>query len=531
MRDFATLLDRLAFAPQRSAKLRLLQSHFSTTADPDRGWALAALTDGLSFPHVKPGLLRQLIARRADPLLFALSYDFVGDLAETVALMWPAPAPTGGDGAPASLAHVVETLMGTERTAVPALIEGWLDAMPPGDRYALLKLITGALRVGVSARLAKTALAGMGDVPVDRIEELWHGLEPPYAPLFAWLEGKAPPPAAGDGLGFRPLMLATPLSEAELPRLDASDFLAEWKWDGIRVQLSADGRGGAAIYSRTGDDISPAFPDIARHLTFDAVLDGELLVARDGVIQPFNALQQRLNRKLPAKTVLSRFPAWVRLYDILFENGSDLRPLPLAQRRARLECWFARSRPPAMDISALLPFRDWEELTALRAGARAEGIEGVMLKRRDSPYLAGRPKGPWFKWKRDPLSADCVLMYAQRGHGKRSSFYSDYTFGCWRDESGTAELVPVGKAYFGFTDDELVQLDRWVRSHTVERFGPVRAVEPGLVLEIAFDALQPSARHKSGIAMRFPRVARIRWDKPAHEADRLATLQSLLSCG
>src|SRR5690606_13230443 len=401
---------------------------------------------------------------------------------------------------------------------VPALLVRWLDALEPTERWALLKLITGGLRVGVSARLAKTALAGLGSHDVAEIEELWHGLEPPYANLFAWLEGRGEKPELGETAVFRPLMLATPLEDHEVAALPFEDYLAEWKWDGIRVQLVSRG-GEKRLFSRTGDDIGGAFPDVLAAADFEATLDGELLVVRDeALVAPFNDLQQRLNRKAVTPKLLEQHPAWIRLYDILFEGGEDLRELPLVPRRARLEAFYERERPARMDLSPLVPFGSLEELQAMREAARENGIEGLMLKRKDSPYLAGRPKGPWYKWKRDPLTLDCVLMYAQRGHGKRSSFYSDYTFGAWTEEE---ELVPVGKAYFGCTDEELKRLDKWVRAHTTERFGPVRAVEPGLVLEVAFDAVQRSTRHKSGLAMRFPRVSRIRWDKPAEEADRV----------
>jgi len=530
VRAFADLLESLAFAPQRNAKLRLMGRYFAEEPDPHRGYGLAALTGGLSFTEAKPALIRTLVEARVDPVLFAMSYDYVGDLAETAALIWPAadvapPAP--------AMAEVVETLTAASRSEVPALVARWLDALDASGRFALLKLITGGLRVGVSARLAKTAIAVYGKVPLDEVEELWHGLRPPYTELFAWVEGRAARPDVGAQIGFRPLMLANPLDEAELPRLDASTYACEWKWDGIRVQLAAAG-GEARLFSRTGDDIAASFPDVLAGVDFSATLDGELLVARDGVVAPFNDLQQRLGRKLVSKAMLSRYPAHVRLYDILFDGAEDLRALPFAERRMRLERWFEETRPPRMDLSPLVEFNDWSELAEIRASARASGIEGLMLKRRDSLYVAGRPKGPWFKWKRDPLTADCVLMYAQRGHGKRSSFYSDYTFGCWRDggagstADGGAELVPVGKAYSGFTDAELVQLDRWIRRNTVDRYGPVRVVTPALVLEIAFDALQVSGRHKSGVAMRFPRVHRIRWDKPAAEADRLETLEAML---
>ncbi|HEY4471170.1 MAG TPA: cisplatin damage response ATP-dependent DNA ligase, partial [Stellaceae bacterium] len=385
------------------------------------------------------------------------------------------------------------------------------------------KLVTGALRIGVSARLAKTALAEWSGMELDAIEEIWHGLAPPYSELFAWLEGRAPPPDIAELPTFCPLMLAQPLEEGDIGTLDPKDYLAEWKWDGIRVQLVSRG-GQRRLYSRSGDDIGAAFPDIVAAMPDDVTLDGELLVMRDGEVAPFNQLQQRLNRKSPDQKMLRDYPAGVRLYDILRENGEDLRPLPFVDRRRRLEAWYGMPRPH-LDLSPMIPFADWEALKALRARARERGIEGIMLKRADSPYLSGRPKGPWFKWKRGALTIDTVLMYAQRGNGKRSSFYSDYTFGAWAGD----KLVPVGKAYSGFTDEELRRLDKWVRDNTVNRYGPVREVAPGLVLEIAFDSVHRSNRHKSGVAMRFPRVHRIRWDKPYREADTLTTLEKMMT--
>jgi DNA ligase-1 len=327
-------------------------------------------------------------------------------------------------------------------------------------------------------------------------------------------------------------MLAHPLEDAEVEALDAPSFAAEWKWDGIRVQLVGDGDG-RRIYSRTGDELSAAFPEIVEAFDRHAVLDGELLVGSDGAVAPFNDLQQRLNRKTPTRALVEKHPAFVRLYDILFDGTEDLRALAFAERRRRLDAWYGReiagtSRASRFDLSPSLAFADRDALARLRAQSQERGAEGLMLKRLDAPYVAGRPKGLWFKWKRDPHRVDAVLMYAQRGHGKRSSFYSDFTFGCWR---GDDELVPVGKAYFGFTDEELARLDRWVRAHVVDRFGPVLVVERQLVCELAFDGVQRSTRHKSGIALRFPRIARIRWDKPAAEADRVETLAKLVGDG
>ena len=522
MNRFAALLDALLFTPSRTGKLRLMQEYFASQPDPERGWALAALTGELVFDAAKPAQVRALAAARVDPELLGWSYDFVGDLAETVSLIWPASA-DGGGHVP-SLAEIVEELKGAGRSEVGRLLEPWLDALDATGRWALLKLVTGSLRIGVSARLAKTALAGWGGIEVDRIEEIWHGLVPPYQPLFDWLEGRQAPPQTGDLPTFCPLMLAQPLENFDIDGLDPREYLAEWKWDGIRVQLVARGAE-QRLYSRSGDEIGTAFPDVVEAMPGEITLDGELLVLRGGETGSFNDLQQRLNRKAPNERLLRDYPAAVRLYDILREGPEDLRGFPFAERRRRLESWYAREPRPVLDLSPLVPFTSWEELRELRDGARERGIEGLMLKRADSLYVAGRPKGPWFKWKRGALTLDTVLMYAQRGHGKRSSFYSDYTFGAWRGD----ELVPVGKAYSGFTDDELRRLDRWVRNNTVQRWGPVREVTPEIVLEVAFDSVHHSTRHKSGLAMRFPRIHRIRWDKPFREADTLALLEKLLT--
>jgi DNA ligase-1 len=551
MKTFAELLDRLTYTPSRNAKLRLMQDYFRVTPDPDRGWALTALTDGLPFSFPLRRTLADMMARKMDPDLFRMSRDYVGDTAETIALVWdeaaphPSPLPAmpeaclrhdGERGQVASgeresprLSDIVAELALIGRNDLGPRLESWLDALDATGRWALLKLLTGAMRVGISARLAKTAVADMAGFKVDDVEEVWHGLAPPYEPLFAWLEGRAPKPDVSNAPVFRPLMLSHALEDKDWAALDLAEFSAEWKWDGIRVQIVATG-GDARLYSRTGDDIGQSFPDVIGGMHFNAVLDGELLVVRNGEVAPFNDLQQRLNRKGVTRKQLEQFPAHVRLYDALIIEGEDLRALPFMDRRARLEAWFARMHPPHTDLSPLIDVAQKDELQRLWSETRATSIEGIMLKRRASRYIAGRPKGEWYKWKRAPLTLDCVLMYAQRGSGKRSSYYSDYTFGAWRTdpENGQQELVPVGKAYFGFTDEELLQIDRWVRNHTTESFGPVRAVTPELVFEVAFDAVQKSTRHKSGVAMRFPRIHRIRWDKPAAEADRLETLAAMI---
>jgi DNA ligase-1 len=598
MNRFAELLDRLTYEPARNAKLRLMTDYFRSTPDPERGWALAALTGALNFPHAKSGLIRSLIAERADPVLFELSYDYVGDLSETVALMWPLPRdpsspargggdePTGparsgrpddklrepegaraigaalasplhhashrpppplrggGEKAELSLTAVVETLSTLGKAELPARLARWLDALDETGRWALIKLVTGGLRIGVSARLAKAAVAALGATDAQDIELLWPGLAPPYTALFAWLEGRAEKPASSDPVPFRPPMLAHALDEPDLAALDPAEFMAEWKWDGIRVQAVAasnqDGSTIGRLYSRTGENISKSFPDLVDALRLPGAIDGELLIMRDHRVQSFNVLQQRLNRKTVTGKLMAEFPAHLRAYDLLADGDEDLRELAFAGRRARLEQFIARLNEPRIDLSPLVSFATWDDLIAARknpavagAGVDADAVEGIMLKRRDALYVPGRPKGPWWKWKRDPFIVDAVLMYAQRGHGKRSSFYSDYTFGVWTHGDQGDELVPVGKAYFGFTDEELLQIDRFVRRHTIDRYGPVREVvhqpDEGLVLEVAFEGLQRSTRHKSGLAMRFPRISRLRWDKPPREADRIERLETILA--
>ncbi|MBN8992345.1 MAG: cisplatin damage response ATP-dependent DNA ligase [Rhizobiales bacterium] len=611
MNRFAELLDRLAYEPGRNNKLRLITAYFRDTPDPDRGYALAALTGALSFKHAKPGLIRDLITDRTDPVLFGLSYDYVGDLSETVALMWPKgavhrdepllghpsprPSPARGEGAernagqssrteskaaattlavpsplagegqgegyhtggadddprrsghnnppPPTLTEVVTTLRTLGKTELPKQLARWLDELDETGRWALLKLVTGAMRIGVSARLAKTAAAHLGDKDAHDIELMWPGLSPPYLDLFAWLEGRSEKPVNRDPTPFRPVMLAHAIEEADFAGLDAADFIAEWKWDGIRVQAVAgrDERGHiqARLYSRTGEDITKSFPDLVPSLHLPGAIDGELLVLREGRVQTFNVLQQRLNRKVVSPKLIKEYPIHLRAYDLLGDDENDLRELPFIERRARLEAFVKKLDDVRIDLSPTVAFDSWEQLAGARAnpaqagaGADADAVEGVMLKRRDAAYLPGRPKGQWWKWKRDPHLIDAVLMYAQRGHGKRSSYYSDYTFGVWTSGEGGEELVPVGKAYFGFTDEELLQIDRFVRRNTTEKFGPVRHVvhEPdqGLVLEVAFEGLARSPRHKSGVAMRFPRISRLRWDKPPREADRLETLERML---
>lgn len=522
MKAFAALLESILLTPSRNQKIALMVQYFKETPDPDRGYALAILTNELSFNQVKPAFLKKIVLEKIDPVLFDMSYDYVGDLAETIALLWPE---VNNDELPA-LNHIVHEMETLKPAEIQKKVMSYLSSGTATERWALIKMVTGNLRVGVSARLAKTALAEFGGKDIDSIEHIWHGLSPPYRSMFEWLDGRAEAPVIENFQTFHPMMLSNPIDEdKDFEKLNPDDFQAEWKWDGIRVQLVIDGNS-KKLFSRTGDDISKSFPELVESLSGQGVLDGELLVGKDFDAASFNSLQQRLNRKNVDMKMIQEYPAFIRVYDILFDNHEDIRLLSLTDRRQRLQQWIAINNNSKIDISPVLVFRTWDDLGKLRIeGAETHGHEGIMIKRRDSLYVAGRPKGEWYKWKRNPCLIDAVLMYAQRGHGKRSSFYSDYTFGVW--DNGA--IVPVGKAYFGFTDEELKQIDKWVRNHTTERYGPVREVSRELVFEVAFDSVHESTRHKSGVAMRFPRINRIRWDKPANEADTLENLQKLLT--
>lgn len=535
MEGFADLLERLVLTPSRNGKITLIRDYVATTPDPDRGYAIAAISGTLDIAAVKPALLRELVAARMDSVLFGYSYDYVGDLAETIALVWEPSAERVWTPNDLRLSAVIERLNTLSRSDRAAVVTGYLDALSASARFAFLKLVTGGMRIGVSARLTKQALADFGGKDVTEIEELWHGIAPPYESLFAWLSGTGDKPQPMTQLVFRPVMLASPVESNDLDGLDPADFAAEWKWDGIRVQAVRQG-GEARLFSRSGDDISNAFPEIIDSFTFEGVMDGELLVGTTsrmgGRLGTFSDLQQRLNRKTVSAATLKDYPVILRGYDLLVGGETDMKPLAFAERRQRLGDAVETLPESRFDLSPFVDFSSWDELAAHRASPPDPVIEGVMIKRLSSAYVPGRVKGNWFKWKRDPYTVDAVLMYAQRGHGKRSSYYSDFTFGVLTDEPGEFRLLPVGKAYFGFTDEELKELDRYVRNNTVERFGPVRSVraEPdhGFVLEVAFEGLQRSTRHKSGIAMRFPRISRLRRDKRPFEADRIATLNAML---
>ncbi len=524
MQEFAALLDALYFTSATKAKSRIFQDYLRQAPDPDRGWAIAAIAGELKFDLFKRPLIKKVVTERVDPVLYDLCYDYVGETSETVAHLWPETIDT--EQPLPSLSHVVAQFQAANAAETEALLIDLLSRMTASQRWALLKLGTRGLRIGISSRQMKNILADYGEIDVAEIEAIWHGLEPPYSPLLAWLEGRADKPDISGKITFRPLMLSHPLDAADLAKITAETFQAEYKYDGIRVQLVSMPHG-KALFSRTGDDISDSFPDLLAETAFEGVFDGELLVRNGDKIGSFNQLQQRLNKKKPSKKLQSQYPAVMMLYDVLVADGQDCTAAPLFQRRQVLEQKVARINNSRFYLSPTLDFGNDRDLAQLRNQAQTEHaseVEGIMLKRLDSVYMAGRPSGQWYKWKRDPKTIDAILMYAQRGHGKRSSFYSDFTFGLWQQE----QILPVGKAYSGFTDEELKKLDRWVRNNTIAKYGPVREVAKSLVVEIAFDDVHHSKRHKSGVALRFPRFKHIRWDKPVDEADLLYNLERMI---
>lgn len=574
MEAFSHLLEQLYFTSGNKAKAQLIADYIANTPDPDRGWAIAAMAGTLRFDFFKRNTVKKLITEHSDPALFAMSYDYVGEVSETVAHLWPYSKPT--DSLP-SLTEVVETFASVSKQKVSDTLANYLTVMTPAQRWALLKLGTRGLRIGVSARSIKQILADYGDKDIKEIETLWHAVHPPYVDMLSWLEGKAEKPDIENAVTFHPVMLSHPIEESDIEAFTENTWQIENKYDGIRVQLvvksskavndrSIDSDGAnedepeKALFSRTGDDISHSFPDLLESVSGNMVLDGELLVIHNvehdndlsegstaqgittgnttsdksdsrasSIVQPdvytFNALQQRLNKKKPSKALQSSAPVGLIVYDALVLDGKDLTEQTLKTRRQALERWFNKTDNKRLFLSQTLTATSPESLRQLHTDVcQNRAVEGLMIKRLDSKYIPGRPKGKWFKWKRDPLVVDAVMMYAQRGHGKRYSFYSDFTFGTWEDN----QLLPIGKAYSGFTDEELKKLDNWVRRNAVGRFGPVREVKKELVLEVAFDAVHPSSRHKSGVALRFPRIHRIRWDKPANEADTLANVKALI---
>ena len=570
MRRFAALYRRLDRSTATLDKRAALVNYFRDAPPRDMAWALwllsggkvTAASAGARGKGAKARIantreLRTWIAEetRMPDWLVDASYDQVGDLAETLALLLDDPAQRAQD---MGLADWIEGRLAPlasadEATRRAVVVDAW-RTLPFDERLVFNKLLTGALRVGVSQGVVQQALAELSGLDIALVAQRMLGA---WTPSAAFVEGLLSHDVQpGDAASPFPFFLASPLETAlraaddgEPPSAndpevvaralgDLADWRLEWKWDGIRVQLirraSADGHGDVALWSRGEERMDGRFPEIEAALAAlprNAVIDGELLAWRQGepAPLPFTALQTRIQRRKPGPKTLADTPVRVLAYDLLELDGEDLRERPLVERRAMLEALLAAMGPadggaPArIALSPHVQAASWADAARLREQARTRGVEGLMLKRADSPYRHGRKRGDWWKWKVDPLTIDAVLLYAQSGHGRRSTLYTDYTFGLWDGDA----LVPVAKAYSGLDDREILELDRWIRSHTTERFGPVRAVRHGQVFELGFEAVNRSNRHKSGIAVRFPRILRWRQDKPVAEADTLATLQAL----
>ena len=524
MKAFADLYERLDRTTSTNAKVDAMVDYFASAEPADAAWALFFLT-GRRLTRLMS--VRQLAdwvgeATGLPEWLIEESYARVGDLAETVALLLDDQSrerPTSELALHRWITERILTLGGMPAEAQESAVTAWWRELSGRELFIFNKLLTGALRVGVSQTLVTRAVAKVADVPPAAIAHRLMGSWEP-TPDFLQRVLRAEGPDIDQSRPY-PFYLASPLEVAVGALGEASEWQAEWKWDGIRAQLVK--RGGAVyLWSRGEELVSDRFPEIvtrAAALPDGTVLDGEVLAFRDGRPLPFAVLQQRIGRKKLTPAVLAAAPVVFMTYDLLEHAGADVRELPLAERRSLLDR--VATMFPASEV---LAEPTWAELATRRAEARALGVEGLMLKRKTSPYRTGRKRGDWWKWKIDPYSIDAVLTYAQPGSGKRSGLYTDYTFGVWQG----AELTTVAKAYSGLEDAEIAKLDRWIRGHTTEKFGPVRAVEPVHVFELHFEAIQQSGRHKAGLALRFPRIARWRTDKTAAEADTLETLRALL---
>ncbi|MEN5206610.1 ATP-dependent DNA ligase [Stenotrophomonas terrae] len=532
MRAFAALYQRLDRSTSLLEKRAALVDYFRHAPAEDAAWALWLLiggkVGGAKARIASSGELRQWVAQESGlpDWLVEASYDQVGDLAETLALLLDDPSAAAAD---MGLGQWIQQRLLPVANAAPeqrraVIIDAWRQ-LPMHERFVFNKLLTGALRVGVSQGLVQQALAELSGLDLSLLAQRMLGFKSPTPGFMQTLLAQGPQP--GDTALPYPFFLASAL-EGEPAALGViDDWLLEWKWDGIRVQLIRRGDE-IALWSRGEERMDGRFPEIEAELArlgHDAVIDGELLAWRGDEDKPlpFTALQTRIQRRKPGPKVLAQTPVRVLAYDLLELDGQDLRELDLHQRRQRLTTLLDAHDSPLLRLSTQIQVQDWATAAQLRSEARERGVEGFMLKRQHSPYRHGRKRGDWWKWKVDPLTIDAVMLYAQSGHGRRSTLYTDYTFGVWDGD----KLVPVAKAYSGLDDKEIAELDRWIRAHTTERFGPVRAVEPLQVFELGFEAVNLSARHKSGVAVRFPRILRWRRDKSASEADVLETLRKV----
>ncbi|HYG41944.1 MAG TPA: ATP-dependent DNA ligase [Bordetella sp.] len=532
MKRFAALYQELDRSTATLDKRAALVAYFRDAPPRDAVWALYLLAGGKITSArrtiARVGELRAWVATASDTpaWLVDASYDQVGDLAETLALLVPDPAQAAAER---GLADWIEEVLlpvanGDEAQRREVIVTAWLG-LPFDERLVFNKLLTGALRVGVSQRMVQQALAELSGVPIARIAQRMLGTWVPSPAFLRDLLSSEELP--GDRQQPYPFFLAAPLEGDPASLGPIEDWLVEWKWDGIRAQLIRR-HGEVALWSRGEERLDGRFPEVeaaAAALDVDCVLDGELLAWQDDAAgpMPFAALQTRIQRLKPGPKWLAEAPVRMLVYDLLELNGTDMRELPQTERRSRLQALLRRHPDPRLSLSPAVTLSGWEEAAALRGESRQRGVEGFMLKRAGAAYQSGRRRGDWWKWKVDPLTIDAVLLYAQAGHGRRSTLYTDYTFGLWQGDV----LMPVAKAYSGLDDKEILELDRWLRAHTRERYGPVRSVDPVQVFELGFEGVSVSKRHKSGVAVRFPRILRWRHDKPAAEADQLDTLKAL----
>jgi DNA ligase-1 len=529
MRAFSELYEELDTTTSTNLKVAAMVRYFNAAPPADAAWAVYILSGHRLKRFIGQALLRRwLVETSALPdWLVEESYATVGDLAETVALLLESEPSAAAVVPDLPFAAWIEDrllpLREVDEEQQRLAIVEWWRTLPYRECFILNKLLTGELRVGVSESLVTRALSEVLHIDRADVTRRLMGDWCPSAEFWRGLQSKEPPTT--DPAAPYPFFLASPLEDSPDSLGPSQNWLAEWKWDGIRTQLIRR-QGRCFIWSRGEELMSERFPEIlvaATRLPDGMVLDGELVAWRDGVIRPFADLQQRIGRKKLTATILERVPVRLLAYDILEHDNTDIRSLPLRERRARLET-VLRDAPEIFGVSAPLRAGTWEELAQLREQSRMRAVEGLMLKALDSSYGTGRQRGAWWKWKVAPYSFDAVMLYAQPGHGRRSNLYTDYTFGVWSND----ELVPVAKAYSGLSDSEIVELDRWIRTHTTEKFGPVRQVERSQVFELAYEGIAASTRHKSGIALRFPRILRRRPDKPVAAADKLSDLQSVL---
>jgi DNA ligase-1 len=527
MKDFAALFATLDQTTRTNTKVAALAGYFRTAPEPDRLWTIALFSGRRPKRAITTTRLREWAAERAGIPLWLLeeSYPIVGDLAETIALVLPPPSTTHD----ASLATWIDRLRALkdaeDETRKEQVLAAW-EGLTPLERLVFNKLLTGGFRIGISRKLMTRALAqALSRDEAEIAHRLMGDWTPDSTTWAALIESHDPTDTLSRPY---PFCLAYGLEDDPESLGSPADWLAEWKWDGIRGQVIVRA-GQIFVWSRGEELMTDRFPELAplRDLLPDGtVIDGEIL-AHDGTAPlPFAALQKRITRKTVPKKLLAEAPVILMAYDLLEERGQDLRDTQLADRRARLETLLSALPDTAhLRPSPPIPFTKWEALSTTRATARDHRAEGLILKRRSGPYHAGRKKGDWWKWKLDPLTLDAVMIYAQQGHGRRANLFTDFTFAVWDGD----RLVPFTKAYSGLTDAEFRQITNWVRRNTTERFGPVRQVRPEHVFEIAFEGIQPSPRHKSGVALRFPRMARWRQDKPPHEANTLADLRAMLA--